>query len=53
VSWDQLRSIIDEARAAEAADRDAPPKACPLCGEPLRAGGGGTLHCTFDGWTWP
>jgi hypothetical protein len=49
---DDLRSIIDEARAEAQRAQNEPPVACPNDGEPLEHGPSGELHCPFDGWTW-
>jgi hypothetical protein len=52
VSWEQLQSIVAQARQAAAAERDAKPTVCPYDGTSLDEVGG-ILHCPFDGWTWP
>ncbi len=51
--WWRLLAIHRDARAEYRAERRDPPLACPFDGEPLQSGPGGTLHCPFDGWTWP
>lgn len=50
--WYGLLNIVREAGAMAAADREAPPVACPNDGEPLRSKNG-TLWCPFDGFRWP
>jgi hypothetical protein len=54
MSWEQLQAIQQEAEAERRAELAAPPQACPNDGEPLEPGREpGTLHCPFDGYTWP
>ena len=50
MSWEQLLSILDEAR--EERERIDPPTACPNDGEPLQRDPDGNLRCGFDGWVW-
>jgi hypothetical protein len=50
VSWDQLRSILAEQKAAVQAEQRIGPVACPNDGEPLQTGPGGVRFCPFDGW---
>ncbi|MBO3751536.1 hypothetical protein J5X84_36150 [Streptosporangiaceae bacterium NEAU-GS5] len=50
--WYGLLDIVQESAALAAAERSAPPVACPNDGVPLREGPGGILHCTFDGYRW-
>jgi hypothetical protein len=50
MSWQQLLSILREARDEVEAEKTRPPTACPNDGEPLRAGPDGGLYCPFDGW---
>ena len=52
ISWEQLKAIMDEARATRELERREPPVACPNDGEPLEQGPRGTLHCKFDGYIW-
>lgn len=52
MGWEQLKAIMDEARATRELEQREPPVACPNDGEPLEQGPRGTLHCKFDGWTW-
>ena len=52
MSWEQLLDIGTEAAQTAAAERTAPPTACPNDGEPLRSGPNGELFCTFDGYRW-
>lgn len=52
MSWDQLLSIIRQAREEVATAQTEPPTACPNDGEPLTRGPNGELHCRFDGWVW-
>lgn len=52
MSWDQLHSILKNARE-EARQLDAePPVACPNDGTPLLTDAHGNLRCPFDGWTY-
>jgi hypothetical protein len=53
VGWRQLSDIYREAADDRAAEESTPPTACPNDGEPLEQGPRGTLHCGFDGYTWP
>jgi hypothetical protein len=50
VSWEQLASIEDEARALANEDATQDPVACPNDGEPLVTGPDGKLFCRWDGW---
>lgn len=50
MSWDQLRSILEEAREIAALEAASPPVDCPECGTALRSGPSGVLYCPFDGW---
>lgn len=52
-SWYTLLDITAEARSLAAQHRSSQPTACPNDGEPLESGPDGSLHCKFDGWTWP
>lgn len=51
MGWRQLSDIYEEAAADLAAERAAPPTACPNDGQPLRKGPDGYLYCDFDGWS--
>ena len=53
MSWEQLRSIVLANRQEQAFWASQPPRSCPNDGTPLTAGQDGTLHCQFDGYTWP
>jgi hypothetical protein len=50
VAWEQLAQIMREAAQSAADEQSRPPVACPEDGEPLTAGPGGVLFCTFCGW---
>jgi hypothetical protein len=52
MSWDQLLSIIQNARQEDELQRTRIPAACPNDGEVLESGPNGELHCRFDGWIW-
>lgn len=52
MSWEQLQSIIDDARATTQQEASDPPVACPNDGTPLETGPAGELYCPFDGWMW-
>lgn len=51
-SWWTLLAIQQEAAQLRDQDLNAPPLACPRCGEPMRSGSGGVLYCSFDGYRW-
>lgn len=51
MSWHQLLDILHEAADDLREQKTRRPTACPDCGEPLRSGPDGTLHCRFDGFT--
>jgi hypothetical protein len=50
--WGGYLNIVREAGQLAAAERAAPPLACPNDGEPLRSKDG-ILWCPFDGYRWP
>ena len=52
MSWEELQSIYETARAEQATADAIPPVACPNDGELLETGEDGKLHCRFDGWIW-
>lgn len=52
MSWEQLQSILDDARQTAQAEAAADPVACPNDGTPLESVDG-ILHCKFDGYRWP
>jgi hypothetical protein len=51
MSWQQMISIVQEARALQAEEEVAKPTACPNDGTPLKETPDGVLFCPFDGWT--
>lgn len=51
--WWGLLSIFDEAASLAREERNRPPVACPLDGEPLQPGPLGVLFCQYDGWQYP
>lgn len=51
MSWEQLSSILAEARDQAEREQVAPPVDCPVCATPLESGPDGDLHCRWDGWT--
>ena len=53
MSWEQYLSIAREAAQIRQEEMSRPPAACPNDGEPLTAGGDGSLFCRFDGYRWP
>jgi hypothetical protein len=57
VSWEQLRSIVQQDRAEREFWDSQPPQACPHDGTPLQQAppneAGVELHCPHDGFTWP
>ena len=53
MSWEQLRSIVQNDAAERAYWARQPPRACPNDGTPLDPGPGGILHCRHDGYEWP
>lgn len=52
MAWEELLSILAEARQEAEVYASMPPQACPNDGYPLEAGPHGELHCPFDGWIW-
>jgi hypothetical protein len=50
MAWEELLSIIADARADADHETNTPPTTCPNDGEPLRTGPDGGLYCRFDGW---
>lgn len=48
MAWEDLIAITREAQDLARVE-DAPPVACPNCGEPLESARG-VLHCPFDGY---
>jgi hypothetical protein len=50
MSWEQLRSILDEQKAQAAWEAGNYPVACPNDGEPLLTGPDGHKFCQFDGY---
>jgi hypothetical protein len=52
MSWEELLSIQESARADQEARDSVPPTGCPNDGEPLETNAEGIVHCKFDGWTW-
>lgn len=48
--WYGLMDLLRGNAAIVEAEAGRQPSACPLCGEPLRAGPRGGLYCSFDGW---
>lgn len=48
MSWETLKSILDENREIIRDENTKPPEACPICGTPLAAGPEGGLYCPFD-----
>lgn len=53
MAWDQLTSMLAEARDIERADRAGRPTSCVNDGTPLREGPDGGLYCPYDGLVWP
>lgn len=51
MSWDDLTSILTEARDELELEADRIPVDCPNDGTPLDIGPDGTLFCRWDGWT--
>lgn len=50
MSWNQLVSMLQEARDIDAQEATTPPTACPNDGTPLKETESGGLFCPFDGW---
>lgn len=50
MGWEELGAIEREAKQLAAAERSAPPVACPVDGTPLETGANGALGCPFCGW---
>lgn len=55
MSWDQLVSIVTEARDYATEERTEPPLACPYDGEPLKASPApsGGRYCPLGNYEWP
>lgn len=53
MAWEQLGAIAAEAAEHRRAEQAEPPRVCPNDANVLEPGPAGTLHCPFDGWTWP
>lgn len=54
MAWEQLGAIAAEAAEHRRAEQAEPPRTCPNDANVLEPGPTpGTLHCPFDGWTWP
>lgn len=53
MSWDQLLDVFKVDAEERSLQASQPPVACPNDGYPLEEGPAGTLHCPFDGWTYP
>jgi hypothetical protein len=53
MSWEQLSSMLAEARALDAEEATKVPVDCPNDFTPLREGPDGQLFCPFDGWQYP
>ena len=53
MSWEQLKAILDQARADAAAEASEPPAACPIDGALLDARGDGVSACPMGNYIWP
>ena len=53
MSWEQLRSIVQQNRQEQAFWAAQPPRACPNDGTPLETGPDGSLHCRMGDYSWP
>jgi hypothetical protein len=57
MSWEQLRSIVQQDRADREFLASQPPQACPNDGTPLvqapPSASGVELFCPHDGYQWP
>jgi hypothetical protein len=56
LSWYQYLDILKAAHVEFEYWASNPPLACPNCGEPLIPGPQSaevTLHCKYDGWSYP
>lgn len=53
MSFEQLRSIIDEDAQRRHLEEVTPPVACPHDGEPLLPAKNGLLYCPFGDYQWP
>lgn len=51
MAWEDLLDIYREAADFARDERERPPVACPIDGEPLLEGPDGQLFCRYDGWT--
>ena len=53
MSWQQLVSILEEAREVDAQEAAKTPVECPNDYTTLQTGPGGVLFCPWDGWQYP
>ncbi len=53
MAWETLSGILAEARQMASEDANKVPVECPNDYTALQAGPDGTLHCPWDGWTYP
>ena len=53
MSWEQLKSTLDENRAYHRESRTGKPTACPIDGAILEVGKRGQLNCPFGNYRWP
>jgi hypothetical protein len=53
MAWQQLLSIIAEAKELDRLNLTKVPVECPNDYTTLQQGPGGTLFCPYDGWKYP
>jgi len=53
MGWENLLATLKEARQLAREDATKVPVECPNDFTTLVEGPGGTLHCPWDGWTYP
>ena len=53
MGFENLLDMLKGAKQVQEQLVQLPPVACPNDGTPLETNSAGTLHCKFDGWTWP
>ncbi len=52
MSWDQLKTILDQAREERANAASEPPVACPIDGEILDVNSRGVRSCPMGNYRW-
>lgn len=53
MSFEQLKQIVEDAKHEDQRQRNEPPTACPIDGEPLDIGSNGIRNCPMGNYRWP